>query len=187
MEWMTERGVYFMQGQPGGRAAERQRSPVKIFGALKDVKFDERGLVPMIVQDAGSGAVLSLFYANLEALERTVESGFVWRFSRARQELMQKGATSGNTQEVLSLRLDCDADAVLACVMPKGPACHTGGYSCFGSNVPKWKYRDCPMEPGEVECRREEALRLRESLGREVDIMLGIRSEAEPPDRGSGK
>ncbi len=106
---------------------------MKVFGAFKDIRFDERGLVPVIVQDAVGGAVLSLVYANLEALERTVESGLLWRYSRAKKELTQKGAASGNVQEVLSLALDCDSDAVLARVLPKGPACHTGGYSCFGT------------------------------------------------------
>jgi phosphoribosyl-ATP pyrophosphohydrolase/phosphoribosyl-AMP cyclohydrolase len=151
---------------------------VKVFGALKDVKFDERGLVPVIVQDALSGAVLSLVYANMEALERTVESGLVWRYSRARKELMQKGATSGNTQEVLSLRTDCDNDAVLARVLPKGPACHSGEYSCFGSSVPgAWAGPDERVASRRAYPGGVYALNLEEadSLGDEVDRMLGIK------------
>jgi phosphoribosyl-AMP cyclohydrolase / phosphoribosyl-ATP pyrophosphohydrolase len=96
-----------------------------------EVRFDERGLVPCVIQDWGSGEVLTLAYMNAEALERTRATGELHLWSRSRQELWHKGATSGNTQAVRALRVDCDADAVLALVEPAGPACHTGQRTCF--------------------------------------------------------
>ncbi|GEM85661.1 bifunctional phosphoribosyl-AMP cyclohydrolase/phosphoribosyl-ATP diphosphatase HisIE [Meiothermus granaticius] len=98
---------------------------------LDQVRFDERGLVPVIVQDAASGQVLTLAYANREALEQTLQTRRSTFWSRSRGELWVKGATSGNTQEVLEVRLDCDQDAVLYRVRPNGPACHTGAETCF--------------------------------------------------------
>ena len=95
------------------------------------IAFDERGLVPCIVQDWRSGEVLTLAYMNRDALDRTRESGQTWFWSRSREELWHKGATSGNVQAVRELRYDCDADAILALVEPAGPACHTGERSCF--------------------------------------------------------
>lgn len=97
----------------------------------EDVRFDERGLVPAIVQDARTREVLTLAYMNEESLRRTLAEGETWFWSRSRSELWHKGATSGNTQRVVSLRLDCDADAVVVLVEPRGPACHTGATSCF--------------------------------------------------------
>jgi phosphoribosyl-AMP cyclohydrolase / phosphoribosyl-ATP pyrophosphohydrolase len=96
-----------------------------------DIVFDDRGLVPCIVQDWRTGEVLTLAYMNAEALRRTRETGEMHFFSRSRQELWHKGATSGNTQAVRAIRYDCDADALLALVEPTGPACHTGERSCF--------------------------------------------------------
>ncbi len=96
-----------------------------------DIAFDERGLVPCIVQDWRTGEVLTLAYMNDVALKRTRETGEMHFFSRSRQELWHKGATSGNTQAVKAIRYDCDADALLALVEPTGPACHTGERSCF--------------------------------------------------------
>jgi phosphoribosyl-ATP pyrophosphohydrolase/phosphoribosyl-AMP cyclohydrolase len=93
--------------------------------------YDERGLVPCVVQDAVSGEVLTLAYMNELALRRTRETGELHLWSRSRQELWHKGATSGNTQAVRSLRVDCDGDALLALVEPAGPACHTGERTCF--------------------------------------------------------
>lgn len=95
------------------------------------VSFDERGLVPVIAQDARSGEVLMLAYADRSALQSTAESGEAHYYSRSRGELWRKGATSGNTQRVVELRLDCDGDSVLYRVEPRGPACHTGERSCF--------------------------------------------------------
>jgi len=96
-----------------------------------DVDFDERGLVPCVIQDWRSGEVLTLAYMNAEALERTQATGELHLWSRSRRELWHKGATSGHTQAVRALRLDCDGDAILAIVEPAGPACHTGARSCF--------------------------------------------------------
>jgi phosphoribosyl-ATP pyrophosphohydrolase/phosphoribosyl-AMP cyclohydrolase len=96
-----------------------------------DVRFDDRGLVPCVIQDWRSGEVLTLAYMNGEALERSRTTGELHLYSRSRAELWHKGATSGNTQAVKALRYDCDADAVLALVEPKGPACHTGERTCF--------------------------------------------------------
>ena len=96
-----------------------------------DIKWDERGLVPAIVQDAQSGAVLMLAYVNEEALRLTLETGEAHFWSRSRQELWHKGATSGSVQRVREVRVDCDADTILLKVDPAGPACHTGETSCF--------------------------------------------------------
>ena len=96
-----------------------------------EIAYDEQGLVPVVVQDWRTGEVLTLAYANEEALARTRETGELHLWSRSRNELWHKGATSGNTQAVRALRLDCDGDAVLALVEPKGPACHTGERTCF--------------------------------------------------------
>jgi phosphoribosyl-ATP pyrophosphohydrolase/phosphoribosyl-AMP cyclohydrolase len=95
------------------------------------IAFDERGLVACVIQDWASGEVLTLAYMNREALERTRATGELHLWSRSRNELWHKGATSGNTQAVRALRLDCDGDAVLALVEPAGPACHTGERTCF--------------------------------------------------------
>lgn len=96
-----------------------------------EVKFDERGLIPAIVQNAKTREVLTLAYMNQESLARTIETGQTWFWSRSRNELWHKGETSGNTQHVLSLALDCDRDAIVVLVDPAGPACHTGARSCF--------------------------------------------------------
>jgi len=96
-----------------------------------EIAYDERGLVPVIVQDWNTGEVLTLAYANEEAVRRTKESGELHLYSRSRREQWHKGATSGNTQAVRALRLDCDGDALLALVEPAGPACHTGERTCF--------------------------------------------------------
>ncbi len=93
--------------------------------------FDARGLVPCVVQDWATGEVLMLAYMNAEALRLTRSTGQMHFFSRSRQELWHKGATSGNTQAVKAIRYDCDADALLALVEPAGPACHTGERTCF--------------------------------------------------------
>jgi phosphoribosyl-AMP cyclohydrolase / phosphoribosyl-ATP pyrophosphohydrolase len=96
-----------------------------------EVAFDERGLAPCVIQDWASGEVLTLAYMNAEALAKTRETGELHLWSRSRDELWHKGATSGNTQAVKALRLDCDGDAILALVEPQGPACHTGARTCF--------------------------------------------------------
>ncbi len=96
-----------------------------------EIAFDENGLVPCVIQDWASGEVLTLAYMNAEALARTRDTGQLHLFSRSRDELWRKGATSGNTQRLHALRVDCDADAIVALVDPSGPACHTGERSCF--------------------------------------------------------
>jgi phosphoribosyl-ATP pyrophosphohydrolase/phosphoribosyl-AMP cyclohydrolase len=95
------------------------------------VKFDDRGLVPAIVQDARTREVLTLAYMNRQSLAQTIETGQTWFWSRSRNELWHKGETSGNTQDVVDLAHDCDDDAIVVLVNPAGPACHTGARSCF--------------------------------------------------------
>ena len=96
-----------------------------------NVNFDANGLVPVVAQDASTGAVLTLAYANDEAVQETLSTGEAHYYSRSRKELWRKGATSGNTQKVVEVRLDCDGDALLYRVEPRGPACHTGEETCF--------------------------------------------------------
>jgi phosphoribosyl-ATP pyrophosphohydrolase/phosphoribosyl-AMP cyclohydrolase len=96
-----------------------------------EIAYDERGLVPVVVQDWRTGEVLTLAYANAEAVARTRDTGELHLWSRSRDKLWRKGATSGNVQRVRALRLDCDGDALLALVEPAGPACHTGERTCF--------------------------------------------------------
>jgi len=98
---------------------------------VESLKFDERGLIPAIVQDASTREVLTLAYMNRESLQRTIETRETWFWSRSRNELWHKGATSGNTQQVVDLVEDCDGDAIVVLVRPAGPACHTGARSCF--------------------------------------------------------
>lgn len=98
---------------------------------IENVLFDEKGLVPAIVQDDKTGKVLMLAYMNKESLLKTIETKETWFYSRSRKELWNKGATSGNRQIVKRLSLDCDNDSVLVQVQPMGPACHTGVESCF--------------------------------------------------------
>jgi phosphoribosyl-ATP pyrophosphohydrolase/phosphoribosyl-AMP cyclohydrolase len=98
---------------------------------IHNLKFDEQGLITAIVQDDGTNEVLMVAYMNAESLAKTLQSGETWFWSRSRQELWHKGATSGYTQRVTDLRLDCDGDALLVRVNPNGPACHTGAYTCF--------------------------------------------------------
>jgi phosphoribosyl-ATP pyrophosphohydrolase/phosphoribosyl-AMP cyclohydrolase len=99
---------------------------------LPEISWDPDGLAPVIIVDDRSEAVLTLAYANREALERTLTSRSTWLYSRSRRELWHKGATSGNTQRVVAVAVDCDADALVYRVIPAGPACHTGSASCFG-------------------------------------------------------
>ena len=96
-----------------------------------EVRFDDDGLVPCVTQDSRSGEVLTLAWMNAESLRLTLETGEIHFFSRSRQEIWRKGETSGNTQRVVEVRVDCDEDAVLALVEPAGPACHTGERTCF--------------------------------------------------------
>ncbi len=113
--------------------------------SLDEVRFDERGLVPVVVQDAETGEVLTLAWANREALEETLRTGRSTFYSRSRQNLWRKGETSGHFQEVVGVLLDCDGDAVVYRVRPKGPACHTGARSCFHRPL-----KEAPLDLGFV-------------------------------------
>ena len=98
---------------------------------IDDLKFDEQGLIPCVVQQYDTGEVLMVAWMSAESLRLTVETGTTWFWSRSRQELWNKGATSGNMQQLRELRADCDGDTLLALVDSPGPACHTGNRSCF--------------------------------------------------------
>jgi len=102
---------------------------------LSKLKFDDKGLIPAIVQDVYTNEVLMLAYMNGQSIEKTLETKTTWFFSRSRNELWNKGATSGNTQQVVSMSYDCDADTILLKVIQKGNACHTGERSCFFNSV----------------------------------------------------
>jgi phosphoribosyl-ATP pyrophosphohydrolase/phosphoribosyl-AMP cyclohydrolase len=106
---------------------------------IDGLKFDDRGLIPAIVQDRSTGRVLMMAYMNKEALEKTVETGTTWFFSRSRNKLWNKGETSGNVQQVKGICVDCDMDTLLLLVDQQGAACHTGNRSCF--------YRDLDGSP----------------------------------------
>src|SRR4051794_4915947 len=126
---------------PGRRPARSARNRVRqrgrptashTIGAMfGELTFDGRGLIPVVAQDAGSGEVLTLAYANEESLRLTVETGELHFYSRSREEIWRKGETSGNVLKLRQLRYDCDGDAIVALVEPTGPACHTGERSCF--------------------------------------------------------
>ncbi|OGO02894.1 MAG: phosphoribosyl-AMP cyclohydrolase [Chloroflexi bacterium RBG_13_54_8] len=105
-------------------------------------KFDEKGLIPAIIQDVDSGEVLMLGYMNEESFRKTLETGQVWFYSRSRQELWHKGATSGNYLNLRALWKDCDEDALLLKVKPVGPVCHTGNRTCFFQQVALEKTTD---------------------------------------------
>ncbi|KGA84693.1 phosphoribosyl-ATP pyrophosphatase [Lysinibacillus fusiformis] len=98
---------------------------------IERIRFDEKGLVPAVVQDAHTKEVLTVAYMNKESLVKTIGSGETWFYSRSRQELWHKGATSGHTQKVVAIKTDCDQDALVVEVLPDGPACHNGTTTCF--------------------------------------------------------
>lgn len=110
-----------------------------------DVRFDERGLVPAVVQQEGTDEVLMVAWMNAESLALTLGTGTTWFWSRSRQELWNKGATSGNMQQVRRVLVDCDADTLLVVVDSPGPACHTGHRSCFFREI------DAPADGGRSE------------------------------------
>lgn len=122
---------------------------------IEEIKFDERGLVPAIVQDINTGKVLTLAYMNAESLKRTIETNETWFWSRSRSSLWHKGETSGHTQRVMDILVDCDQDALTVFVTPQGPACHTGEQSCFhhelqeADSMPK-KIKDSEADLGTV-------------------------------------
>ena len=103
--------------------------------SIDELSFDGRGLVPCVVQQHDTGEVLMVAWMNAESLRLTLETGTTWLWSRSRQELWNKGATSGNMQRLVSIAADCDGDTLLARVDSPGPACHTGSRSCFFNTV----------------------------------------------------
>ena len=113
-------------------------SEEKAVSSLEDLAYDEKGLIPAIVQDYVNNQVLMVAYMNRESLQLTLRDKETWFFSRSRQELWHKGATSGNIQKVKRIEYDCDADTLLVKVEQVGPACHTGNRTCF--------YRELPLE-----------------------------------------
>ncbi|HBZ81689.1 MULTISPECIES: bifunctional phosphoribosyl-AMP cyclohydrolase/phosphoribosyl-ATP diphosphatase HisIE [Brevibacillus] len=143
---------------------------VELALAAQKLRFDENGLIPVIVQDAQSKAVLTLAYMNEESFLRSVETKETWFWSRSRQELWHKGATSGNTQRIVSMQVDCDSDALVVQVVPNGPACHTGAYSCFFGE----------LLAGEKELEKGEAGERFAILG-ELEELIAKR-EAERPE-----
>src|SRR5690625_2368558 len=102
---------------------------------IKNLSFDDQGLIPAIVQDANTGKVLTLAYMNEASLNKTIETNETWFYSRSRQALWNKGETSGNKQQIKKISYDCDSDALLVHVDPLGPACHTGEESCFYNDL----------------------------------------------------
>ncbi|MBA3421199.1 MAG: bifunctional phosphoribosyl-AMP cyclohydrolase/phosphoribosyl-ATP diphosphatase HisIE [Thermoleophilaceae bacterium] len=157
-----------------------------------EIAYDERGLVPCVVQDASSGEVLTLAYMNAEALERTRATGEIHLFSRSRGELWHKGETSGNIQRVRALRLDCDGDALVALVDPAGPACHTGERTCFfrGDTEPVPAEALAALERTIAERRGGEAdgrSYTRELLADAPRIGAKVREEAEEVARAAAE
>ena len=103
--------------------------------SVDTLKFDEKGLIPAIVQQYDTGEVLMLAYMNAQSFQMTLDSGYTWFFSRSRQELWNKGGHSGNLQRVISIDTDCDSDTLLVKVDQTGNACHTGAHSCFFKRI----------------------------------------------------
>ena len=129
LKWQGTKGGPMSSGSEDYTYAGEKPQAVSLEGAR--VRFDERGLVPCVVQQAGTGEVLMVAWMSEESLRLTLETGTTWFWSRSRQELWNKGATSGNMQQVRRLLVDCDADTLLVEVDSPGPACHTGHRSCF--------------------------------------------------------
>ena len=155
-----------------------------------EISYDERGLVPCIVQDWRTGEVLTLAYMNAEALSRTRETGEMHFWSRSRDELWHKGETSGNVQAVRALRYDCDADAILALVEPAGPACHTGERTCFhnGELEPAAPHEALPALERTVEARKADPPQgsyTAELLADPARIGEKVREEAEEVARAA--
>src|SRR5690606_19830796 len=130
-------------------------APLRLSRVFGEIQFDQRGLAPCVVQDFATGEVLMLAYVSAESLERTLETGDLHFHSRSRDELWRKGETSGAFMHLRQLRYDCDGEALLALVAPAGPACHTGGRSCFGREVRgaasgREEARRAPGEPSPV-------------------------------------
>lgn len=116
---------------------------------MDKLKYDDNGLIPAVVQDYATGEVLMLAYMNREALNKTIETGNSWFFSRSRNRLWQKGETSGNVQKVISISIDCDMDTLLLLVNQRGVACHTGNMSCFYRDI-RGKKDDAPFKADNI-------------------------------------
>ncbi len=114
--------------------------------ALGAITFNDKGLVPAIAQEVGTGAVLMMAWMNEEAVRETLETGRVTYFSRSRQSLWRKGETSGHTQELVDFRIDCDGDTILCLVHQTGAACHTGERTCFFQSVGESELESIPSE-----------------------------------------
>jgi phosphoribosyl-AMP cyclohydrolase / phosphoribosyl-ATP pyrophosphohydrolase len=164
-------------------------SPIEGVDDLDRLRFDEAGLIPVVVQEERSNVVLMVAWANREALALTLETGAMHYWSRSRSELWRKGATSGNTQALVSLHADCDADTLLARVRQTGPACHTGATSCFGTDegdtigrlwaLLESRARERPEGSYTVRLLDDENLRLKK-LGEETAELLTALAKGEP-------
>ncbi len=117
-------------------------------GEIEEIAFQKQELIPAIIQDAATGEVLMLAYMNRQSLEKTLQTGLTWFWSRSRQQFWQKGETSGHIQQVQEIRYDCDADTLLIQVQQRGPACHTGARSCFFNRLDLEKTADEHVPPG---------------------------------------
>jgi len=159
--------------------------------SAEEVAFDAQGLVPCVVQDARTGEVLTVAYMDADALELTQATGEVHFFSRSRGELWHKGETSGNTQRVRALRLDCDGDALVALVDPAGPACHTGERTCFhtGDTEPVPAEALAALERTIAERRgaADERSYTRELLADPPRVGAKVREEAEEVARAAAE
>jgi phosphoribosyl-ATP pyrophosphohydrolase/phosphoribosyl-AMP cyclohydrolase len=163
---------------------------------IADLRFDERGLVPAIVQDAGTGTVLMLAWMDREAIEATERTGEVHFHSRSREALWKKGETSGNTLHAVDLRADCDGDALLVRAHPKGPVCHTGSATCWGDDpaVPlartlselaallRERKRELPAGSYSAELFRKGRGAIAQKVGEE-GLELALAAVAESPER----
>jgi phosphoribosyl-ATP pyrophosphohydrolase/phosphoribosyl-AMP cyclohydrolase len=146
--------------------------------AAREIRYDEKGLVPVVAQDASTDEVLMLAYASREAVEKTLSSGEAHYYSRSRKEIWRKGETSGNIQKVVEVRLDCDGDALLYRVEPAGPACHTGERSCFFTSL--------AGSDGEAPDLGRTLTRLAETIAGRRREMPGGSYTAKLLDRGTG-
>jgi len=163
---------------------------------LADVRFDERGLVPAIVQDAGTGTVLMLAWMDRDAIEATERTGEVHFHSRSRDTLWRKGGTSGNTLHAIDVRADCDGDALLVRAHPKGPVCHTGSATCWGDDpapplartlselaaLLRERKRDLPERSYSAELFRKGRGAIAQKVGEE-SLELALATVAESPER----
>jgi phosphoribosyl-ATP pyrophosphohydrolase/phosphoribosyl-AMP cyclohydrolase len=148
---------------------------------LSQIKFNKEGLIPVIIQDEKTNQVLMLAYMNRESLEKTLEEERTCFYSRSRSKLWFKGSTSGNTQLVKKVILDCDNDTLLVLVEQKGVACHTGNYSCFFKEIKCDKIEEIKLE-SPIYLRKEQAEKIKSSQGESKGEQLEVDSEIEVAD-----